>query len=99
MKLGKIVTMVYYNQNYHRMYPSQFLLNKFKIDIFGNGELLQAFSQQKRKRGGSFRQRFGKINRHQINFSFLCLDRNSMAVRKTELPPVLPIGTNKSRRK
>ena len=92
MKLGKILTMVYYNRNYHQMYQSQFSLNKLKIDIFGNSELLQAFSQQKRERGGSFRQRLGEINQQQINFSFLCLDRNSMAVRKNELPPVLPIG-------
>ena len=52
MQLGKILTMVYYNRKWHQKHPSQFLLDKFKIDIFGNSELLQAFSQQKRKRGG-----------------------------------------------
>ena len=52
MKLGKILTMVYYNRKCHQKHPSQFSLNKFKIDIFGSSELLPAFSQQKRERGG-----------------------------------------------
>ena len=39
MKLGKIVTMVYYIRNHRKMYLSQFSLNLLKVDIFGTTKL------------------------------------------------------------